>query len=95
VTDLVQVALIAASPGWLAALIAIYNAFVARNTAINMAMLEKNTNSIKDALIVSTQNKAFAEGQLDQKQRTGEITAAVDASKQKIPDVISRQEKDT
>ena len=93
-TDVIQVALIMSAPAWGAVGISIYNAAVSRRTAINMALLEKNTNSIKDALVLATQNKAFAEGQLDQKQRTGEITAAVDAMKAKIPDVIMRLEND-
>ena len=59
-------------------IIAILNAYVAWRTIRtdkNMALLEKNTNSIKDALVKSTGEAAHAAG-VEQGRGEGEASAA-------------------
>jgi hypothetical protein len=72
-TDLVTVALIAAIPGTFATVLGFLNNALGRRAEQHQAaqrrameLLEKNTNSIKDALIVSTDKEAYARGKKDQ-----------------------------
>jgi hypothetical protein len=70
-TDSVAIALIAGTPGLLAAIgtlitavsVARSNSHIA-NTRAKIEELEKNTNSIKDALVNVTGKEAFARGRL-------------------------------
>ncbi len=39
-----------------------FQAYQARKTGQNMSLLEKNTNSLKDALVLSTAKASLAEG---------------------------------
>jgi hypothetical protein len=97
-TDLVAVALITACPSTLAALIGFWNSAAVRRverqasrTHEAMILLEKNTNSIKDALVKVTHDDAFEAGKRDQAQRGADIAAAVKDA-QTIPGVVARQE---
>ena len=69
VSDVVLVALIAAAPGCMAAVMSFANNIIARHNAERidrtvkaMETLEKNTNSIKDALVKVTGESEFAKG---------------------------------
>lgn len=68
-TDPVQMVLIGAVASVLPSIIALINNSLARRNAVHLASitkqmgeLEKNTNSMKDALVKVTGEKAFAEG---------------------------------
>lgn len=68
-SDLVAVALIATTPGMLAAIQAFLNYRIASRNSTHiekqaraMELLEKNTNSMKDALVKVTGEAKFAEG---------------------------------
>jgi hypothetical protein len=69
VTDNVLTALIYSTPGCIAAILGFLNNQLARRTAKHqeeqaqaMQLLEKNTNSMKDALVKVTGEAKFAEG---------------------------------
>lgn len=72
-TDAVQLALIAAIAGSTASIIpSCISAWTAIQTAkikSDILRLEKNTNSIKDALVATTAKASHAEGVADEKAR--------------------------
>jgi hypothetical protein len=99
-TDVIQVAVIMSIPGTLGVALSYYNGVLARRTERHtqatrdaMILLEKNTNSIKDALVATTKRESFAAGKKDEKDRTDEIAAAVKEAT--LPRVVSRQERDS
>jgi hypothetical protein len=75
-SDIVTVALIAAVPGVFATVLGFLNNALGRRAEAHQAAqrkamehLEKNTNSIKDALIITTDKEAYARGTKDEKDR--------------------------
>lgn len=106
-TDVVQVAVIMSLPGMMGVALSFYNGVVARRTerhaqetAKAMILLEKNTNSIKDALVATTKRESYAAGVADQRERGQQIADAVEKAVDKAVDKaalrpeIARQEKD-
>jgi type II secretory pathway component PulF len=62
-----------------------YMAFKTAELGRTMQTLEKNTNSIKDALVATTHAAAFAAGVKDEKDRTHEINRQVEEGKKFAP----------
>jgi len=61
-TDAVTIAIISAVGSFAAAALSLANNIVGRRNTRNIATLEKNTNSIKDALVKVTGESEYAKG---------------------------------